>query len=390
MFKKRLFTPGPTPVPEQVMLAMAQPIIHHRHPEFGEIFRRVNENLKYLFQTERDVLTLTASGTGAMEAGACSLLSPGDTAVFVNAGKFGERWGEICRAYGVEAVEVKVEWGDPVDPGSIVTSLLGRKGIKVVFVTQSETSTGVLHDVKEIARAVRENSDALIVVDGITSVGALELRTDAWGIDVVITGSQKGLMIPPGLSFITLSDRAWKRTEQSTLPKYYLDLRRAKKALGQNETPWTPAVTLLVGLDMALGMIRQEGIESVWQRHALMAGAIRAGCGALGLRLLAKTPSNALTAVWIPTELDARKFSQTLKQAYGVTVAGGQGHLKGKIFRISHLGYYDALDAVGVVAALEMTLRDCGWKFEAGAGVLAAQSHMLKPDHTFLSASAAR
>ncbi len=388
MLKKRLFTPGPTPIPEQVMLAMAQPIMHHRHPEFGEMFRRVNENLKYLFQTQQEVLTLTSSGTGAMEAAVCNLLSPKDRAIFVNAGKFGERWGEICRAYGVGTEEIKVEWGDPVDPRLIVDCLRNHSDIKAVFVTHSETSTGVLHDVQEIARLVRDNSDALVVVDGITSVGALELRTDAWGIDVVITGSQKGLMIPPGLSFITLSDRAWKRAGQSTLPKYYLDLQRAKKALDQHETPWTPAVTLLVGLDIALGMIRREGVESVWERHAVLARAIRGGSEAVGLRLLARSPSNALTAVWIPAELDAKRFSQTLKQTYGISVAGGQGQLKGKIFRISHLGYYDELDAVGVISALEMTLRDCGWRFETGAGVRAVQSQMSKADHTLLTKSA--
>lgn len=372
------------------MLAMAQPIIHHRHPEFGEMFRRVNENLRYLFQTQQDVLTLTSSGTGAMEAAVCNLLSPKDRAIFVNAGKFGERWGEICRAYGVETEEIRVEWGDPVDPKLIVDCLQNHSGTKAVFVTHSETSTGVLHDVQEIARLVRENSDALVVVDGITSVGAVELRTDAWGIDVVITGSQKGLMIPPGLSFITLSNRAWKQAEQSTLPKYYLGLQRAKKALPQNETPWTPAVTLLAGLDIALGMIRQEGIESVWERHALLAKAIRAGSEALGLRLFARSPSNALTAICIPPGLDAKRFSQTLKKTYGITVAGGQGQLKDKVFRISHLGYYDELDAVGVISALEMTLRDCGWRFETGAGVRAVQLNMSKPPQADLPRSAMR
>lgn len=379
MFKKRLFTPGPTPVPEQIMLAMAHPVIHHRHPEFGEIYRRVNDNLRYLFQTKQDVFTLTSSGTGAMEAAIANLLSRGDKALFVNAGKFGERWGELCQAFGVQAEEVKVDWGEIVDPRSLEERLRSISNIKAVFVTHSETSTGVLHDIREIARVVHEYSDAVIVVDGITSIGAIELRMDEWDLDVVLTGSQKGLMIPPGLSFIALSERAWKHVETSTLPKYYFSLQRAKKALLQNETPWTPAVTLLIGLDTALQMIRQEGIESVWRQHTVLGEAIRTGCEALGLRLFAKCPSNAVTAVWIPQEIDPIRLSKTLKQTYGITVAGGQGSLKGKIFRIAHLGYYDLLDAVVVISALEMALHDCGWKFESGAGVRAVQWRIAKP-----------
>lgn len=378
MFKKRLFTPGPTPVPEHIMLAMAQPIIHHRHPEFIELFRRVNTNLKYLFQTENDVFSLTSSGTGAMEAAVCNLLSREDKALFINAGKFGERWGELCRAYGVDTVEIKVEWGDSVNPAEIANRLKAVPKIKAVFLTHSETSTGALHDIKEIAKIVKEYSNAVTVVDGITSVGALELRMDEWGLDVVMTGSQKGLMIPPGLAFIALGERAWKTVEQSNLPKYYFDLQRAKKTLEHDETPWTPAVSLLIGLDNALQRIREETIESVWKRHSIMGDAIRAGCKALGLRPLATFPSNALTAVWIPEGIDSKKFSNTLKQTYSISVAGGQGHLKGKIFRISHLGYYDTLDAITMVSALEMALKDCGWKFETGAGVRAAQSRIVR------------
>ena len=353
---------------------MAQPIIHHRHPEFIELFRRVNANLKYLFQTDHDVFTLTSSGTGAMEAAVVNLLSPGNRAVFVNAGKFGERWGELCKAYGVYADEILVPWGDVAQAPTVAESLKRNPDTKAVFVTHSETSTGVLHDVKEMSKVVHGQSDAVVVVDGITSVGAVELRMDEWNLDVVITGSQKGLMIPPGLSFIALSDRAWNLVGQSSLPKYYLSMARAKKALETDETPWTPAVTLLVGLDRALEMIRSEGLEEVWKRHRLMAEAIRAACKALNLRLLAKQPSNALTAVFIPESIDRKKFSSALKQTYGVTVAGGQGDLKERIFRISHLGYYDALDALAIISALEMALRDCGWSFAVGEGVRAGQS----------------
>ena len=374
MYKRRLFTPGPTPVPEHVMLAMAKPIIHHRHQEFTELFKRVNENLKYLFQTRHDVYTLTSSGTGAMEAAVCNLLSPNDVALFVSAGKFGERWGEICAAYGVQTEEIRVEWGHAVDPKEIEQRLLKRRQIRVVFVTHSETSTGVAQDVKEIARIVKSSSNAIVVVDGITSIGSLEMRMDDWNIDVALTGSQKGLMIPPGLAFIAMNDSAWTLVEQSSLPKYYFSLKKAKKALPSEGTPWTPAVSLIIGLDVALEMIRQEGIEHVWSRHLRLATAVRAGCKAVGLQLLAKSPSNALTAVWVPSGMDGKKLSQTLKNDYGITVAGGQGDLKGKIIRISHLGYYDKLDVVAMISALEMALHDCGWKFETGSGVKAVQT----------------
>lgn len=373
MFKKRLFTPGPTPVPENVMLTMAQPMIHHRQPEFLELFRRVNENLKYLFQTKNDVYVLTSSGTGAMEAAVCNLLSPNDTALYVNAGKFGERWGEICKVFGVQVEEIKVEWGNSVEPSEIEQRLQARPEIKAVFVTHSETSTGAVQDVKTITHLVHSVSNAVVVVDGISSVGALEFKMDEWGIDVSVAASQKGLMIPPGLAFIALNERALQLVEKSKLPKYYFSLLKAKEALTKDGTPWTPAVSLLMGLDKALMMIRQTGIEHIWERHSRLALAVRSACQALGLKLLAKCPSNALTAVWIPTAVDAKKFNLTLKDTFGVTVAGGQGELKGKIFRISHLGYYDEFDILSVISALEMALRQCGWKFDDGIGVTAAQ-----------------
>jgi len=372
--KKRLFTPGPTPVPENVALAMAQPIIHHRNPEFIEIFSRVNENLKYLFQTKRDVFTLTSSGTGAMEAAVVNLLSPGDKAIFVNGGKFGERWGEICKAYGVNAVEIKIEWGRAVAPEEIESELKKNPDTKAVFLTHSETSTGVFTDVKEIAKVVRESSDAVVVVDGITSVGAHEMYMDDWGLDVVITGSQKGLMIPPGLSFIAVSEKAWKMVEESKLPKFYFSLKKAKKALESGDTPWTPAIALIVALDVALKMIREEGLENIWKRHEKLSLAVREGCKALGLKLFGYPPSHAVTAVYFPDGIDKKEFQKVLKYKYGITVAGGQEHLKDKIFRISHLGYYDEIDIVGVISALEMALMDSGFdKFNPGDGVKAVQ-----------------
>ncbi len=371
--KNRLFTPGPTPVPESVMLKMAEPIIHHRHPEFLELFARVNTNLKYLFQTANDVFTLTSSGTGAMEAVVCNLHSPGDEALFVNGGKFGERWGEILRAYGVNALEVPVEWGRAVQPEAIANALQAHPKILAVYLTHSETSTAVATDVKKISSLVRKHSAALSVVDGITAVGAMEFRMDDWSVDVAVTGSQKGLMIPPGLAFVAVSERSWKLIEQSRLPKYYFSLLKARDALRDGDTPWTPAVSLMIGVDAALEMIRSEGIENVWSRHGRLAGAIRAAVQALGLTLLSSEPSNALTAIKFPEGFDAKKFSKNLKEKYKVTVAGGQGHLTGKIFRVSHLGYYDELDMISFVSALEMALRDSGYPFEPGIGVRAAQ-----------------
>ena len=354
------------------MLRMAEPIIHHRHPEFTELFARVNNNLKYLFQTSGEVLTLTSSGTGAMEAAVCNLHRAGDTAIFVNGGKFGERWGEILKAYGIHGVEIKVEWGESVSAVQIIDSLKKNPSASAVYLTQSETSTGAATDVKTIAKEVHQHSDAVVIVDGITAVGAMELMMDAWEIDGVVTGSQKGLMIPPGLAFLALSEKAWSMAEKSSLPKYYFDLKRARKTVKDNDTPWTPAVSLLIGVDHALEMIRAEGVENVWKRHERLARSIRLAAQALGLKVLAKCPSNALTAVSIPGSLDAKLFSKTLKTTYGITVAGGQGHLKGKIIRISHLGYYDEFDMTAMISALELTLKDCGYKFELGTGLRAA------------------
>jgi serine---pyruvate transaminase len=376
--KKRLFTPGPTPIPESVMLTMAEPIIHHRNPEFVEILTSVNQNLKYLFQTKNEVLTLTSSGTGAMEASVANLLSAGDKAIFVNQGKFGERWGEIMKAYGVEPVEIKIEWGTAPTAELILDTLGKNPGVKAVYVTHSETSTGVFTNIKEIAAAVHEKYDIAVVVDGITSVGAHEMRFDEWGLDVIVTGSQKGLMVPPGLAFAALSDRAKKMLETSKLPKYYFSFKKALKAHAGNDTPYTPAITLIIGLEKALRMIKEETVETIWQKHKVLSEAVRHGCEAIGLKLFGTPASHAVTAVNVPEGVEYSKFNKILKQKYGITTAGGQDHLKGKIFRVSHLGYYDEVDIVGVVAALEWTLHDLNFKFEPGSGVTAVQETFAK------------
>ncbi len=376
--KKRLFTPGPTPIPESVMLAMAEPIIHHRNPEFVSVLTSVNENLKYLFQTKNEVLTLTSSGTGAMEASVANLLSPGDKAIFVNLGKFGERWGEIMKAYGVEPIEIKVEWGTAPSAELILDTLKKNPDAKAVYLTHSETSTGVFTNIKEIAEAVHSKHDIAVVVDGITSVGCHEMRFDDWGLDVIVTGSQKGLMIPPGLAFATLSERAKKMVETSKLPKFYFSFKKALKAHKDNDTPFTPAITLVVGLEKALRMIREETVEHIWHHHKVLSEAVRNGCQAIGLKLFGAPASHAVTSVCVPDGVEYSKFNKILKQKYGITTAGGQEHLKGKIFRVSHLGYYDEIDIVGVVAALEWTLHDLNFKFEPGSGVAAVQKTFAK------------
>lgn len=368
--KSRLFTPGPTPVPESVMLRMAEPIIHHRTPEFQNTIAEVTENLKYLFCTTQPVMTLTASGTGALEAAIVNTLSTGDEVLFVNGGKFGERWGEIARAYGLTAHEIVVEWGKGVTIDQVNLALDEHPNASALMMTHSETSTGVFTDVRSIAAAVRPRFNGLVIVDGITAVGAHEMRFDDWDLDIVATGSQKGLMIPPGLAFIALSDRAWQATEKARLPRFYFDLRAARKALESNDTPWTPAVTLMLGVAQALRMIREEGIENVWRRHERLAAAMRASALGLGLDLFGDPPSNALTSIRLPAR--GKEFMELLKKTYRVTVAGGQEALKGKIFRVSHLGYYDEADMLTVIYAIERALCDVQHPCLSGAGLAAA------------------
>lgn len=369
--RSRLFTPGPTPVPESVMLHMAQPIIHHRTDEFRDALRGVTEDLKYLFCTEQPVLTLTASGTGSMEAAIANTLSRGDEVVTVNGGKFGERWGEIAEAFGLVNHSIDIEWGTAATLEQVAEMLDRHPDTKAVCLTHSETSTGAFTDVRAIAQAIRPRFDGLIMVDGITAVGAHEMRFDEWGLDVVVTGSQKGLMIPPGLAFIALSERAWSATESSDLPSFYFDLTQARKALEKGDTAWTPALTLVLGLAEALKMIRSEGREQVWARHDRLASGLRAGMEALGFELFASPASNAVTSVRFPE--GGEDFQKIMKASYGITMAGGQAHLKGKIFRISHLGYYDDGDMLAFLHYAERTLSDMGLSFETGAGVSAAQ-----------------
>ena len=378
MEKKYLFSPGPTMLPPEVVLKMAEPIMHHREPEFEKVFAEVREGLKSLFQTKNEVLVFTSSETGAMEASVSNLLSKGDKALVVRAGKFGERWGEICKAYGVEFIPIDVEWGRAVDPRRIQEVLTSEPSIRAVYTQATETSTGVVHPIREIGEVLRRYHETLLVVDAITGIGVFDMPMDKWGLDVVISGSQKALMLPPGLAFAALSEKAWTFVERSNLPKYYFDFKREMKAIQKNQSAYTPAISLLVGLRESLRLIRQEGLAQVFRRHETLARATRAAVKALGLDLFApERPSPALTAVKVPEGIDGLKLQDLFFEKFGITVAEGQDRAKGKIIRIAHLGYYDRLDMVMVISALEMLLREMGYRFELGKGVKAAEEVFL-------------
>ena len=367
------FAPGPTPVPADVTAKMSQTILTHRSTEFSNLLHDVTDGLRYIFQTKNDVLTLTASGSGAMESAIVNLLSPGDRAVAIVSGKFGGRWVELCDVYGIELEIINVPWGDSVNPVTVDEVLRTRSDYKALLATHSETSTGVLHDIQSLGRIARSH-DVLLVVDAISGLGANELKTDAWGVDVVITGSQKALMLPPGLSFVSISNRAWDATQRSNSPKYYLSYERAKRSLEKGLTPYTPAVSLLMGLSEILNRIRSIGLDSVFSHHGLMADAIRLGVQAINLELFATAPSNVLTSVKIPEGIDGHELLKHIKTAYGVTFADGMGDYERVTFRIAHLGYaVDSFDMVIAMSALERGLAYFGHDFDLGAGVAAVQ-----------------
>jgi aspartate aminotransferase-like enzyme len=379
MEKKYLFSPGPTMLPPEVLLKMAEPIMHHREPEFEKIFAEIRDGLKYLFQTKNEVLIFTSSGTGAMEGAVSNLLSKGDKALVVRGGKFGERWGEICKAYGIEFIPIDVEWGRAVDPKRIKEILESDPSVRAVYTQASETSTGVKHPIKEIAEIVKKYENTVIVADAITGIGVFDIPMDEWEIDVVVSGSQKALMLPPGLAFAALSNKAWKFVERSNLPKYYFDFKKELKNCKKNQSSYTPAISLFVGLRESLHLIRKEGLEAVFRRHDKLAAATRAAVKALGLELYAPdSPSNALTAVKIPAGVDGEKLKDLFFDKFGITVAEGQDRAKGKIIRIAHLGYYERLDMVMVISALEMLLKEMGYVFDLGTGLKAAEEILMK------------
>jgi len=376
MRKHRLFTPGPTPVPTDSLLAMAHPIDHHRLDEAVETIKEISENLKLVFQTENDVMILTSSGTGGLEASVVNLLSPGDRAIVIRGGKFGERWGEICQAYNVQIVPIDLEWGKAVDPSDVERSLMEHSDVKAVFATLCETSTGVLHDIKSLAE-ITSGTDAVLVVDAVSALGADELKMDEWGINVVVSSSQKGLMTPPGLAFVSFDEKAWRMAESSKLPKYYLDLKRARDKGLQGSTPFTPAISLIVGLRESLRMIVEEGVENVIARHARLARATREAATALGLKLFAERPANTVTSIRVPDGIDGVKFVKMMRNRYGITYAGGQEKLKGKIIRIAHLGWMDEFDVLTAVGGLEIGLNDMGYPVKPGSGLTAAMEALM-------------
>lgn len=370
--KTRLFSPGPVMVPEKVLLKMAEPVFHHRTPEYEGLFAQVNEKLRKLFMTGGDVFTLASSGTGAMEAAVVNFLAAGDKAICVRGGKFGERWAEICTAYGIETINIDVEWGHAVTPDAIKAALDANPGVKAVYTTMSETSTGVLTDMKAIGELMR-GYDAVLVTDAVSGLGAHELRQDDWGIDVVVSGAQKTIMLPPGLGFISVRKDAWKWVERANLPRYYWNLKKYKKSLDINQNPFTPPVTLLVGLNESLDMILGEGLENMWARHKKVAEAMRAGVSAMGLKIFPVDYSNVLTAISIPEGLDGGKVVKALKKN-GIFPAGGQAQLKGKIVRIAHIGYLDEYDVLTALAGFEYAMKEVGFAFTPGESLKAAQT----------------
>jgi aspartate aminotransferase-like enzyme len=377
MIKHYLLSPGPTPVPNEVALAMSETMIHHRTPQFNQVFDEAREGLKELFGTKNDVLMLASSGTGAMEASVANLFSPGDKVLVVNGGKFGERWLNIANAYGLSPIEIKVPWGQAVKAGDVEKALNTHPEIRGVMIQASETSTTVLHPVKEIAQITK--GGPLLLVDGVTAVGVVHMPLDGWGLDVLVTGSQKALMLPPGLGFIALSDRAWERTKQAKLPRFYFDLNLERKNQQKGSGAFTPAVSLIFGARAALQMIRREGIQQVYARHARLCRATRAGATAMGLKLLAPdNPSPAATGIYLPEGIDADEVLDYLRDKMNITLAEGQDQLKGKVIRIAHVGYMGAFDVITALAALEMALRKFGVEIPFGRSVAAAQEVLME------------
>jgi aspartate aminotransferase-like enzyme len=377
MIKQYLLSPGPTPIPNEVLTAMAGTMIHHRTPQFAKVFAEAREGLKPLFGTKSDVLILTSSGTGAMEAAVCNLFSPGEKVLVINGGKFGERWLKIGKAFGLEPVEIKVEWGKAVKVDAVEKQLKAHPDIQGVLIQASETSTTTLHPVREIAQITRRGP--LLLVDGVTAVGVLPVPVDEWGIDALVTGSQKALMLPPGLGFVALSDRAWKRTESAKLPRFYFDLRAERKSQQQGTSAYTPAVSLVFGLRASLQLMRQEGLERMYARHERLARATRAAASALGLKLLApEDPSPAATGILVPESVNSDKLLDYLRDRMGITFAEGQDQLQGKVIRIAHLGHIGSFDVLVAIGALEMALKKFGVPVKLGRGLAAAQEILME------------
>jgi aspartate aminotransferase-like enzyme len=371
--KQRLLTPGPTPVPEETLLELAKPVVFHRTPEFRQILAEVLEDLKYVFQTKNAIIPLTSSGTGALEAAIANCLPAGSKAICLIAGRFGERWRNLCKAFGVESINVVVAPGQAVQPEQLSRALAEHADAGAVCCTLSETSTGVGHDVAAFGRIVA-STPALLLVDAISALGVMECHVDDWHIDVCATGSQKALMLPPGLAFVSVSDKAWQTIDKNPDSRtFYFDLRKARKNLETSDTPYTPAHTLIKALRVSLKRIRAEGIETIWSRQARNAAAARAGFKAMGLELFAARPAEGLTVVKVPAGFDGVALLSKLEKQYGLKLAGGQDNLKGKIIRLAHMGYIDQFDVLAALSGVELVLKEMGHALEPGCGVAAAQ-----------------
>jgi len=361
-------TPGPSPVPSFVRESLAQEMMHHRTDEFRKILEESHNSLKSIFCTQNPVLILSSSGTGAMESSVCNLFSSSDKVVAVCGGKFGERWSEIGKAFGLDVIEMNVEWGQAPSPEELKKILDENKGVKGVLTTLCETSTATVYDIKSIAKVTKEKG-ALLVVDAISGLGQDALLTDEWGVDVVVSGSQKGLMLPPGLAFVSLNEKAQSMIKSSNLPKYYFNLASALKSYQKNDTPYTSAVSLIVGLREAVNFIVKEGVQARWKKFEKMAKATRQAAGALGLKVFSKSPSASVTAICSPEGVKSSDIVKNLRSQYGLSIAGGQAQAKDKIFRIAHMGWINEQDLISCFSLLEKVLKDLGYKFELGASI---------------------
>lgn len=371
--KQRLLTPGPTPVPEETLLELARPMIFHRTAEFRAMLGEVIADLQKIFCTKNLVIPLTSSGTGALEAALANSVPAGSKVICLIAGRFGERWRNICKAFGLESINVTVPYGQAVQPEQLAKALAEHPDAVAVCSTLSETSTGVGHDIAAFGKLIAK-TPALHIVDAISGLGAMECRTDEWNIDINCTGSQKALMMPPGLAFLSVSDKAWQVIDKNAHARtFYFDLKKAKKSLEGNDTPYTPAHTLIRAMRVSVKRIVAEGIENVWARQKRYADGARAGFQALGLELFAAQPNNALTVVKMPANIDSTALLGKLEKQYGLKLANGQDTLKGKIIRLAHMGYIDQFDILSAIAGVELVLKEMGHPLELGAGLAAAQ-----------------
>jgi aspartate aminotransferase-like enzyme len=376
--KQRLLTPGPTPVPEETLLELAKPVIYHRTPESRKILEQVLQDLQKVFYTRNPIIPLTSSGTGALEAAVANCLPPGSKAICLISGRFGERWRNLCKAFGVEAIAVTVPYGQAVKPDQLARALADHPDAAAVCSTLSETSTGVAHDVKAFGRLVAA-TPSLLFVDAISSLGVMECRTDDWHIDICVTGSQKALMLPPGLAFLSVSEKAWRKIESHAAPRtFYFDLKKARAALQTFDTPYTSAHTLVRALRVSLKQILDEGVEQIWARQARIAAAARAGFQEMGLELFANPPADSLTVVKVPPGIDGVALLNKLEKQYGLKLAGGQDNLKGKIFRLGHMGYIDQFDVLAALSGVELVLLEMGYPVQPGSGLTAAQQVLAK------------